>query len=233
MNPVPSITPEESVLPSPLLVVEDEPLAQMRLRGVLLSLGYTEEALTFADTIARATALLAECPFAMVLVDVGLPDGNGIGLIRRIHQHDQALPVLVISTWNTERVIVEALQAGATGYVLKEREDVEGALSIRSALRGGAPIDPFVARRILELIAERVPDSPAAPAVQPPQDLLSPRETEIIQLVSRGLTNREIAGVLSLSRFTVECHIRNVYKKLAVRSRTQAVYEAHALGFLS
>lgn len=233
---------EESILPSPLLVVEDEPLAQLRLRGVLTQLGYPAEALTFAGSIARAEALLHESPFAMVLVDVGLPDGNGVDLIRRIHARDAALPILVISTWNTERVIVDALQAGATGYVLKEREDDEIAISIRSALRGGAPIDPFVAKRILELLAGKgdaaaapaapAPVAPAAAVAPAPGELLSPRETEILLLVSRGLTNREIAGVLSLSRFTVECHIRNVYKKLAVRSRTQAVFEARVLGFL-
>jgi DNA-binding NarL/FixJ family response regulator len=234
---------DDSVLPSPLLIVEDEPLAQLRLRVVLASLGYTADALTFADSIASADALLNELPFAMVLVDVGLPDGNGVDLIRRIHARDPALPILVISTWNTERVIVDALQAGATGYVLKEREDDEISISIRSALRGGAPIDPFVAKRILELIAgTRMGLAPPATVTSTaaassagaaaPADLLSPRENEILELVSRGLTNREIAGVLSLSKFTVECHIRNVYKKLAVRSRTQAVFEARALGFI-
>lgn len=229
-----ALSPEESVLPSPLLVVEDEPLAQLRLRGVLSSLGYAPDALAFADSIACGEALLRESPFAMVLVDVGLPDGNGVDLIRRLHARDPALPILVITTWNTERVIVDALQAGATGYVLKEREDEEIAISIRSALRGGAPIDPFVAKRILELITQKEP----APAVSPSakhgvrSDLLSARETEILLFVSRGLTNREIASILSLSRFTVECHIRNVYKKLAVNSRTQAVFEARALGFL-
>lgn len=230
--------PDISVLPSPLLVVEDEPLAQLRLRGVLNGLGYADEALTFANSIASARALLDDTPFAMVLVDVGLPDGNGLDLIRSLHARDPALPILVISTWNSERVIVEALQAGAAGYVLKEREDTEIAISIRSALRGGAPIDPFVAKRILELIAEQAAAMPRSSKVSsstenaslPP--LLSMREIEIIQLVSRGLTNREIADVLHLSKFTVECHIRNVYKKLAVRSRTQAVFEARALGFL-
>lgn len=229
------LVPDDSVLPGPLLVVEDEPLAQMRLRGVLASLGYTDDALAFAGSIAQAEMWLAEHPFAMVLVDVGLPDGNGVDLIRRLHANDPALPLLVISTWNTERVIVEALQAGATGYVLKERDDTEILLSIRSALRGGAPIDPFVAKRILELVAgygASAARSSALPPQECPAQVLSPRETEILSLVSRGLSNREIANVLSLSRYTVECHIKNVYKKLAVSSRTQAVFEARVLGLL-
>ena len=225
----------ESVLPAPLLVVEDEPLMQTRLRTILATLGYAEEAMWFAGSLADANALLTAQPFAMVLVDVGLPDGNGIDLIRALHERDPALPTLVISTWNTERVIVSALQAGATGYLLKERDDLEISLSIRSALRGGAPIDPFVARHILDLVATTAP-LPGGAQIHARRLVgaspLSAREIEILSLVGKGLTNREIADLLSLSRLTVECHIRNIYKKLAVHSRTQAVFEARAHGLL-
>ncbi len=225
----------ESVLPAPLLVVEDEPPMQSRLRTILAALGYGDDAIWFAGSLEAANTLLATQPFAMALVDVGLPDGNGIDLIRVMHEQDPALPILVISTWNTERVIVSALQAGATGYLLKERDDVEIILSIRSALRGGAPIDLFVARRILDLAGKMAPlaggaEVQAGPTVGAPP--LSAREIEILSLVSKGLTNREIAEVLSLSKLTVECHIRNTYKKLAVHSRTQAVFEARASGLL-
>jgi DNA-binding NarL/FixJ family response regulator len=228
-------SPDNSLLPGPVLVVEDEPLAQARLRDVLVSLGYTPDALMFAGSIAQARALVAEQPFAMALIDVGLPDGNGIDLIRVLHERDPALPILVISTWSTEQTILTALQAGATGYVLKERDELEISLSIRSALRGGAPIDPFVARRILDLIGAGGPrpGKPVAQASQQGDTLpLTSREVEILSLVSKGLTNREIADVLALSRLTVGCHIKNIYKKLAVSSRTQAVYEARSYGLL-
>jgi DNA-binding NarL/FixJ family response regulator len=223
----------ESVLPGPLLIVEDETLTQRRLRAILIGLGYQAEAMQFAGNLAEARTLLAEQPFAMVLADVGLPDGNGIDLIRELSRSDPALPILVISAWSTEQIIVTALQAGATGYLLKERDDIEIALSIRSALRGGAPIDPFVARRILDLAgagqaARAGGGAPAAPLASS----LSPREIEILGLVGKGLTNREISEVLSLSRLTVECHIKNIYKKLAVNSRTQAVFEARTHGWL-
>jgi DNA-binding NarL/FixJ family response regulator len=220
----------DSLLSSPVLVVEDEPLAQVRLRDVLVSLGYADDALVFTDRCASAQALFAEQAFAIALIDIGLPDGNGIELIRLLHQRDPALPILVVSTWSTEQAIVMALQAGATGYVLKERDELEISLSIRSALRGGAPIDPFIARRILALIDVKSPRSSAAPTAA--LQLLSPREVEILTLVSKGLTNREIAEVLSLSRLTVGCHIKNIYKKLAVNSRTQAVFEARSQGLL-
>lgn len=234
------LTPAEALLPSPLLVVEDEPMMQVRLRSILRGLGYALEDLFFAGSITQARTLLVDQPFAMALVDVGLPDGNGIDLIGSLHQHDAALPILVISAWSNENTILEALRAGATGYLLKERDDIELSLSIRSTIRGGAPIDPFIARRILELVSAPLPSAPArvadkpgrgrpAPEAPPP---LTPREVEILNLVAKGLTNREISGVLSLSRFTVECHIRNIYKKLSVKSRTEAIFEARSQGFL-
>ena len=234
MTPMPA-DPLESVLPSPLLIVEDEPMMRLRLRAILASLDYAEEVLSFAGSIGEANVLLADQPFAMALIDVGLPDGSGIDLIRSLHERDPALPILVISTWSTERVIVTALQAGATGYLLKDRDDVEISLSIRSALRGGAPIDPFVAKHILTLIGATALAAPGGDTVAlriPSKSPLSVREIEILGFVGKGLTNREIATLLSLSRLTVECHIKNIYKKLAVNSRTQAVFEARTSGLL-
>ena len=115
--------------------------------------------------------------------------------------------------------------------MLKERDDLEVTLSIRSVLRGGAPIDPFIARRI---IAELQPPPGQAPNKDiPPESALSTREVQILKLVADGMTNREIAESLFLSRYTVECHIKNIYRKLAVPSRTKAVSEARARGLLS
>lgn len=235
MSPSAPITPELT-LPAPVLIVEDDNLVQQRLDLILKQLGYTPDALVFAATLAEARAKLAEHPVALALVDLGLPDGNGLDLIAELSAADPALGILVISAWSTEDAILAALRAGATGYVLKEREDVEVALSIRSVLRGGAPIDPFMARRI---IAELQPAPSPAVTPQPPEPTqaatgtLTVREQEILQLVADGLTNREIAEKLELSRFTVECHVKHIYRKLAVSSRTRAVVIARSQGLLS
>ena len=215
----------EPTLPAPVLVVEDEPLRQQRLRGVLQTLGYTPDALVFATTLAEARACLAEQPVALALVDLQLPDGDGRELIAQLRADDPGLGILVVSAWSSEEAILGALRAGATGYVLKERDDVEVMLSIRSVLRGGAPIDPFIARRILELL----PAPSAAPALA---EALSEREGEILRLVADGLSNREIAEQLFLSRYTVESHVKRVYRKLAVSSRIGAVREARSRGLL-
>ncbi|RSF07875.1 LuxR C-terminal-related transcriptional regulator [Achromobacter aegrifaciens] len=221
----------ESTLPAPVLLVEDEPLICRRLEGLLLQLGYAPEALVFAATLAQAREQLASQPFALALVDLGLPDGNGTDLIAEMHAEDSSLAILVISAWSTEDAILAALRAGATGYVLKERDDLEVSLSIRSVLRGGAPIDPFVARRIIEELrprrAERA-DEGAGDSVE----TLSPRESQILRLVSEGLGNREIAEELHLSRYTVECHVKHIYRKLAVSSRTRAIHAARTRGLL-
>ena len=224
------LAPDDALLPAPVLVVEDDPLMRQRLSRVLGEIGYTQEAVTFSVNLAEARAHVRNQPVAMVLVDLGLPDGNGIELIQELRALDPALWILVISAWSTEEAILGALRAGATGYVLKERDDLEVSLSIRSVLRGGAPIDPFIARRILTLLPTVPPHKPADASET---EALSARESEILEWVSRGLSNREIAEQLTISRYTVECHIKRIYRKLAVSSRTRAVSTARQRGLLS
>jgi len=139
----------ELPLPTPVLVVEDEPLIQQRLARILAQLGYQPDMLCFASTLAAARQLAAQRHYALALVDLGLPDGNGTALIAALRAQDATMGILVISAWSTEEAILQALRAGATGYLLKERDDLEVMLSIRSVLRGGAPIDPFIARRVM------------------------------------------------------------------------------------
>ncbi|SDD92949.1 two component transcriptional regulator, LuxR family [Paracidovorax valerianellae] len=231
--PQPETFPTESTLPAPVLVVEDEPLLQQRLRSLLLGLGYAADALVFAATLAEARACLAVQPMALALVDLALPDGSGMALIEQMRAEDPGLGILVVSAWSSEESILGALRAGATGYVLKERDDLEVSLSIRSVLRGGAPIDPFIARRILQLLpaaaAAPVP-AVAAVSVIVADDALSEREVQILRLVADGLGNREIAEQLFISRYTVESHVKRIYRKLAVSSRTMAVRTARARG---
>lgn len=232
---MPTLTPPfyENSLPAPVLIVEDDPLMRQRLGNVLGGLGYAPEAITFAASLGEARAYIESQPLAMALVDLGLPDGNGIELIEELREQDPSLLILVISAWSTEEAILGALRAGATGYVLKERDDLEVSLSIRSVLRGGAPIDPFIARRILQLLPATAPPQPEESTRPVEGGVLSAREHEILELVSQGMTNREIAEQLFISRYTVECHIKRIYRKLAVSSRTRAVNEARQRGLLS
>ena len=223
----------ELPLPTPVLVVEDEPLIQQRLARILAQLGYQPDMLCFASTLAAARQLAAQRHYALALVDLGLLDGNGTALIAALRAQDATMGILVISAWSTEEAILQALRAGATGYLLKERDDLEVMLSIRSVLRGGAPIDPFIARRVMIEFQQQ----PASPAVAPmaaasEDDALSPREIDILQQVANGLSHRETAERLHISRHTVEAHIRNIYRKLSVNSRLRAITEARARGLM-
>ena len=223
----------ELPLPTPVLVVEDEPLIQQRLARILAQLGYQPDMLCFASTLAAARQLAAQRHYALALVDLGLPDGNGTALIAALRAQDATMGILVISAWSTEEAILQALRAGATGYLLKERDDLEVMLSIRSVLRGGAPIDPFIARRVM-IEFQQQPASPAVAsmAAASEDDALSPREIDILQQVANGLSHRETAERLHISRHTVEAHIRNIYRKLSVNSRLRAITEARARGLM-
>ena len=228
------ITPhrDDSLLPCPVLVVEDDSLMRSRLARVLRDIGYVEDNLTFTTTLTEARQHAQAHPVALALIDLGLPDGNGIELIEELRSEDPALWILVISAWSTEDAILGALRAGATGYVLKERDDIEVSLSIRSVLRGGAPIDPFIARRILTLLPTIPLSAEAGKQPLGEIEVLSTREREILECVSLGLSNREIAEHLTISRHTVECHVKRIYRKLAVSSRTRAVNVARQHGLL-
>ncbi|MEG0341430.1 LuxR C-terminal-related transcriptional regulator [Acinetobacter sp. TY1] len=223
-------------LPVPVIIVEDEPLIQIRLKEILYNLGYQSEDLYFAQNIAIARALLEKHSVSFALVDLNLPDGNGIEFISTLNKYDPTIPILVISAWSTEDAIFNALSSGATGYVLKERDDLEITFSIRSILRGGAPIDPFIAQKILKQLQfneNNITSTVEKNALALENEgMLSKRELEILELVSQGLSNKEIANHLNLSRYTVESHIKHIYRKLAVRNRSKAVDTARNLGLL-
>lgn len=220
------------ILPAPVLIVEDDKVVSQRLENLLLQLGYQPDALIVANSLAEGQQCLADQLAGLALVDLGLPDDSGIDLIRQIHEQNPAVPILVISAWSTQEAILAALRAGATGYVLKERDDLEVALALRSVLRGGAPIDPLLARRIISEFASDESDNSAGEN-EAEAEKLSPREHQILRLVAEGMGNQDIAEKLSISRYTVECHVKNIYRKLAVSSRTRAVNAARQRGLLA
>ncbi|MDQ0590185.1 response regulator transcription factor [Variovorax paradoxus] len=233
-----SISPSEAieaVFLNPSLVVEDDPAMRERLGRVLSTLGGGEPQIAWADSIATAKELLDARSFGIALVDIGLPDGSGVELIDWMQTLHPKVPAVVISAWRTEETIFAALRAGAIGYLLKERDDLELGIALRSIEQGGSPIDPAIARHILGWLAAQRPLLPAVSVADAPAPLpvaLTPRERKILELVAQGLSNRDMAESLSISRLTVECHTKNIYRKLAVSSRTEAVYQARRHGLL-
>ena len=211
-----------------VLVVEDNAPGQRRLCELLGAIVGEGLVTTIAGSVADARSAANAGAFDIALVDIGLPDGNGVDLIAWLQAWHPGVACLVITAFGDGDTVLAALRAGAIGYLLKDRDDAELSLALQNIQRGGAPIDPFVARRILAALPG------AAPVAKPgvAGDALSGRECQILDLVAHGHNNRQIAELTGLSRFTIEDYTKRIYRKLAVGSRAAAVFEAHARGLL-
>jgi DNA-binding NarL/FixJ family response regulator len=207
-----------------VLVVEDDAPTRARLARAVLA----DERLRLAGaagTAREGVDLLGREAPDVLLVDLGLPDGSGIDLIRVARQLSADTQAMVITVFGDEKTVVEAIEAGARGYLLKDGSEAEIAAAIQELLAGGCPISPQIARHLLR----RFQDAPA-PSV--PAPALSEREREVLDLVVRGFTFAEIGQLLAISGHTVSTYVRRVYRKLEVRSRSEAVYEALQLGLV-
>lgn len=208
-----------------VLVVEDD----AAIRDSLSALITAHPQLALAGAVGDvATALVAlRRPHDVVLVDLRLPDGHGIELIREISRAGRARS-LVISVFGDEQNVLSAIEAGADGYLLKDANDV--ADSILEVMRGGAPISPAIAAHLLRRF--RAPMRAATPVGAGARPALAPRELELLECLARGLSYREAAQELSLSPHTVADYVKGIYRKLAVNSRGEAVYEAVQSGLI-
>jgi len=222
-------------MPEVVLIVQDEPSARARLFRILVTLGYADDEIVCVSDVVQAKDVAGRHSLEMVLADLRMPDRDDVELIAWLRSINKSLPILVVSAWNVEEMVLDAIRAGANGYLLKERDDLEIAVLLKTVANGGAPIDPFITRHILGLANGSTPNRAASKpdiAEEPPGGLLSKRELAILTRVAEGMSNREIAEVLNISQWTVDTHIRHIYGKLKVNSRTQAVRTARRLGLL-
>lgn len=220
-----------SVPLAPALIVEDVATTRTYLAGILRGLCGADADVAAVDSLAAARAAFAERARPFVLVDIGLPDGNGIELIEWLHARHPQTVSMVVSAWGDEDTVLNALRAGATGYLFKERDTDELRAALQSIQRGGAPADPFVARRILDVLLCDDAKHATVAHHDVADSALTQRETEVLQLVERGCSNRDIAEATGLSCFTVEGYIKAIYRRLAVSSRTSAVHASKARGW--
>lgn len=180
-------------------------------------------------TVAAAMSALDANP-DVLLVDLGLPDGSGEEVIRAAVEREKPPEIMVITVFGDVQHVVKAIEAGAAGYLLKDTDTLGVAAAIEELLAGGSPITPVIARHILK----RFQGQAATPVQQPDSDVphLTLREVEVLELVARGYTNNEIAELLTMSFHTVTSHIKHIYTKLSVRSRSAAIFEANQLGII-
>lgn len=188
-----------------------------------------------ASTCAQGLQMLAQVPADVLLVDLGLPDGSGINVIREAHERWPTCNIMVCTTFGDEAHVLQSIEAGAAGYLLKDSTPQNMVAEIRSLHAGGSPISPQIARHIL-MRFRKSSLTGAAPVEHrdsaKPRVVLSDREQEVLEYITKGFTTPEIAALMSVSTHTVISFVRRIYAKLEVHSRTEAVYEARSQGLL-
>jgi DNA-binding NarL/FixJ family response regulator len=209
-----------------VLIADDQPLMRAGFRTVLEASGDIEvvgEAEDGEQAVEAARALQPD----VVLMDIRMPRIDGIEATRRLPAHK----VLILTTFGLDDYIVEALRAGASGFILKDVPAAELVRAVRVVAAGDALLSPEVTRRLLDRVGRRLP----APVAAQPDALseLTDREREVLELLARGLTNAEIADALVVGEATVKTHVSRVLAKLGLRDRVQAVVLAYEIGLVS
>jgi DNA-binding NarL/FixJ family response regulator len=210
------------------MIVEDDPSFFNRFCRILTSDPEFELFAAVRDGASARDTLERGAP-DVLLVDLGLPDMSGIEIIRETARRYPDTDIMVVTVFGDEEHVLASIEAGATGYLLKDSLPEEFTDLIKELRVGGSPISPIIARRLLNKL--RLPGgAPDAGAYA--GSTLSARESEILSIVAKGFSFAEIARLLGISPHTVTTYVKKIYQKLAVHSRGEAVYEASRMGLI-
>ena len=209
-----------------VLLVEDDEATRARLADAIRRRPDLE-LLDAAGTCAEARQQMQRQVPRVLLTDLGLPDGSGIELIREVTAKPDT-DAIVITVFGDETNVVSALEAGATGYLLKDSSAEDVGEAVLQLVQGGSPISAKIARHLVKRF--HPDDSRSSPLPGAPE--LTEREREVLERMAKGFNYAEVAGSLKMSPNTVTSHIKNIYRKLAVHSRAEAVFEAAQLGLI-
>lgn len=211
-----------------VLLVEDEDNTRNRLAQVIEE--HSElELIESNATFSTAMTCLEKVEPDVLLCDLGLPDGSGIDLIKEIGKRNYKTEVMVITVFGDEQHVLSAIEAGATGYLLKDGRADYIAESIIQMMEGGSPISASIARHLLKKFKVTSTDNEQSES----QHTLSKQEVSVLRYLSKGFNSSDIADLLDISSHTVSTYIKRIYKKLAVHSRSQAIYEGHKMGIIN
>lgn len=225
-----------------VIIVEDDPVVLDRFIAVL----ETHEDMRLvghAPTIAQGRELVEAGSYDVFVCDLGLPDGDGTDLVKQSASAHPTADIMVLTMFADHHKVLAAIKAGARGYVLKDQSLDDCVSAIRDVFKGGSPISPIIARLLLNDLGlgqkqasgatlgnkgQSTPRQTNRNAANP----LSDREVEALNLLARGFTYTECADLLGISPYTIGTHVKNIYRKLEVTSRAEAVFEASSLGIL-
>jgi len=209
-----------------VLAADDQRVVREGLAMLLGLLPDVEVVGTAADG-EEVLALAAELRPDVILMDLRMPRMDGVEATRRLRERDPAVKVVVLTTYADDRSVLDALRAGALGYLTKDAGAAEIQQALHRVAGGQAALDPAVQLHLVEAIADGTPSSPAA---APLPDGLTPREAEVLTLIAAGLSNAEIAERLVVSEATVKSHVNHLLAKIGARDRAQAVGYAYRHG---
>lgn len=218
--------PENPAQTCRVIVVEDDPIVRDHFIEILSGAADLDLA-GCAGSLGQARELLHLRP-SLFLLDIGLPDGSGLDFVPVIKDHCDA-KVLIVTSFGDRETVVSAIRAGADGYLLKDSDPATILDGIRVTLAGGAPISAAAAVYLLENLRAQ---GPVASIVAEQDDGLTPREIELLKVFAKGSSYKQAARVLGISPLTVGNYVKSIYRKLAVHSRGEAVYEAVKTGQL-
>lgn len=228
---------EESRTACRILLIEDDAPVRLRLARIL-SDWPGGKLIGACGTLGDALQVIDNIPIDLLIADLRLPDGNGVQAIRLLRERQPAAEAMVISVLADDRTVIEAIEAGATGYLLKDSDPIDIVKAIDELLAGRSPISSTIARTIVRRLGGRDPSAAAGPDVssdapsEPGSPPLTPREMDILWGVAKGFTYGELAERLKISKQTVPVHIKHIYRKLQASNRSEAVYEASRRGLI-
>jgi len=211
-----------------ILLVEDDAPVRERLARIIASWP-RGELIAACGTLGEATNVINTARIDLLITDLNLPDGHGIQAIRMLRQVLPAADALVISVLADDRSVLEAIEAGATGYILKDSDPIDIIDAITDILEGRSPISSAIARTIVRKLGGRETKPDAAP---PDFQPLTSREMDILWGIAKGFTYGELAERLQISKQTVPVHVKSIYRKLHTNNRSEAVYEASRRGLI-
>ncbi len=210
--------------PIRVLIADDHPIVREGLTAIL-NLEKDLEVVGQASTGVEAVSLAGKLRPDIILMDLQMPEMDGVEAIKRVKEKSPHIEIIILTTYDTDEYIFRGLEAGARAFVLKDVSPTEVVDAIRAVHRGESVLEPRIATRVLDRLGQLSRASVS-------EEVLSSREVEVLRLVAKGGTNKEIASQLVIGESTVKTHLIHIFNKLGVKDRTEAVAEAVKRGII-